>query len=369
MCDIVLLVYDQLPYTKGCVESILRNTGCPYRLLIIDNGSVNEETAAYLRALAAAHRDTITVYRIEKNIGYVGAVNFGLGKTTQDYVCVISNDTVVYPGWLTEMIHTARQDGKIGLVNPLWMIPKKYIGGRDRYISMILKRNAGRFIYTDWARGFCFLVTRQVITKISGLDKAYAPAYFDDWDYSIRAIEAGFRCARALGAFVWHYKNVTYGLAFSTEAMRLKGRIFYSRWGIPLRILLLHECPEPSQTGGYSDLVPCILGLQDRLTITTTYSFPDLDKHSNLIIRRIKPGFMFRIYILWQLLDNLRYARTRRYDMILCSSKLYRFLLSLRLIKNSYVGRLYEIKDPECTLVMPEISLLKRQKALEFCRQ
>ena len=38
-CDIIIPVWDQPDSTKECIDSIIKNTRYPYRLIIIDNGS------------------------------------------------------------------------------------------------------------------------------------------------------------------------------------------------------------------------------------------------------------------------------------------------------------------------------------------
>jgi len=48
MCDIVIPMHDHIDYTRNCIESILRNTSCKFRILFIDDASVEEETIMYL---------------------------------------------------------------------------------------------------------------------------------------------------------------------------------------------------------------------------------------------------------------------------------------------------------------------------------
>ncbi|HOU35736.1 MAG TPA: hypothetical protein PK562_00530, partial [Candidatus Omnitrophota bacterium] len=176
------------------------------------------------------------------------------------------------------------------------------------------------------------------------------------------AIRAGFKCARALGAFVWHYKNVTYGLEFSTESMRVKGRIFYCRYGVPLRILLIHGSPDSSMAAEYSRLVRAVLDAQDRLVILAVRGFPVQTPHTNLKIRFVRNRFFLRVFMLWYLWDNLRYAKARRYDIILCSGDWNRLILHLSLLRDAYAGRVYEFKDAECASALQVIKALKYQK-------
>lgn len=49
-CDIIIPVWDQLGYTKQCIESIKQYTNFPHKVIIIDNGS-NLETKKYLENL------------------------------------------------------------------------------------------------------------------------------------------------------------------------------------------------------------------------------------------------------------------------------------------------------------------------------
>ena len=38
-CDIIIPVWNQLEATKECIDSIVKHTDYPYRLILIDNGS------------------------------------------------------------------------------------------------------------------------------------------------------------------------------------------------------------------------------------------------------------------------------------------------------------------------------------------
>ena len=197
-CEIIIPVWNQLDYTSSCLNSIFKSTRTPFRIIIIDNAS-DKQTAQYLDSIKEKYPKQIVLVRNCENLGWVKAVNQGLFYSKSLYACVMNNDTVVYPGWLSEMISVAEKDKLIGLVNPLWELPKRYRGTPDGYFSKIITRQHGRFIETDYARGFCFLIKREVINKIGGLDEIFSPGYFDDWDYSARAIRAGFRCVRAEG--------------------------------------------------------------------------------------------------------------------------------------------------------------------------
>jgi GT2 family glycosyltransferase len=338
MCDIVLLVYDQLDYTRGCIESIIKNTDYPYRLIIVDNGSVLVSTRDYLSEISNLYPDRVVILRNPVNQGYVKAVNLGIAATDREFVCVISNDTVVYPGWLSEMIRVAKLNPEIGLVNPEWEIPGKFGSDRERYFKSVISKRKGRFIETGWTRGFCFLVKRPVIDKIGVLDLAFAPAYYDDWDYSVRAIKAGFTCFLAQGAFVWHYKNVTYNLEYDrtkmAEVLEEKGRVFTEKWGKPLRLALILGDELNGFTQELEGFSLALLRSQNKLELIKSDPFFNI-KHTSCFVRDY-PGFFLKAAASFWLLNNLRHNKLKRFAAVLCSPEAAAAFEKLAFIRDNY---------------------------------
>ncbi|MDD5347928.1 MAG: glycosyltransferase family 2 protein [Candidatus Omnitrophica bacterium] len=337
MCDIILLVYDQPEYTRACIESILKDSEYPCRLIIVDNGSKELKTRQYLERVAAENPGRVRVLRNEQNQGYVGAVNQGFAATDKEFVCVLSNDTVAYPGWLSEMVRVAHSDPAIGVVNPLWELPKNFRGTRDDYAERVARSRAGRFIETDWCRGFCFLVKRAVLDKIKGLDESFAPAYYDDWDFSLRAIRAGFICVRALGAFVWHHKNVTYGLEYGAELnakIAEKGKVFCARWGSPQRLLVVDSGGDPAAERPMGKFILGLMRDQNKVTLVRS-GHSGAPRHTSLCVRSCPAGLV-GLCALAVLLNNLRHGMLKRFDRIYCSGRTARFLKAFPFIANSY---------------------------------
>ncbi|GAI94267.1 unnamed protein product, partial [marine sediment metagenome] len=225
-CDIILPVCDQYKFTKKCIESIIRNTDTPYRLIIINNGK-NPDTKMFLENLSRQRRDPVelhqeklhtgknnknvefTVVNNDHNIGWVKALNKGIELSTAPYICFQNDDTVVTHGWLRKMINILKLQENFGMINPIWEERPKNLS-IDRYNAILERKNKKRFIETDWCRGFSAVFKRAVIEKIGKVDEVYGLAYFDDVDYSVTAIDAGFLALRALDTYVYHHRNVTF---------------------------------------------------------------------------------------------------------------------------------------------------------------
>ncbi|MFQ5681334.1 MAG: glycosyltransferase family 2 protein [Candidatus Omnitrophota bacterium] len=325
-CLIVIVSLNQLNYTRGCIESIVNNTAYPYKILVVDNGS-DRETEAYLRGLR--DNGVIDVIFNRENRGWVAAVNQGLFYSADAYVCVMNNDTLVYPGWLKEMVAAAESAKEAGLVNPLWELPRGFRGDYHLYFHRVVGNQAGQFVETDWARGFCFLVKRAVIQRIGGLDKAFAPAYYDDWDYSRRAINAGFICLRAKGALVRHYVNVTYpevlGQGKFNDLFLQKRELFHRRWGRPLRIVFIFS-RAVADKDKIKERLFALARAQHHLYLWGPPGMPRIE-HTNVQVR-VSPWFLVALFALLDIGNNLGRNRHKHYDIVFLDDYglLYRLL-------------------------------------------
>ena len=362
-CDIIIPIWNQLKYTEECIESILEATGfSSFRLILIDNAS-DRQTADYLDQIKAGHEGKILLIRNSENLGWVKAVNQGICRCVGEYVCVMNNDTVVYPGWLAQMIKVAEKEKAIGLVNPLWQLPKRFKKIPGAYFNKTIKKGRGEFIETDWVRGFCFLIKRAVLDKIGGLDEDFSPGYYDDWDFSMRAQRAGFKCARAKGAFVRHYVNASSPLILGRKGFnRLfqeKEELFYSKWGRPLRILVIIDRALSKDFASVKSFTSQLLKEQNRVFLISQR--PLGIAHTNYRYNNC-PDFLIGVRALFSLLNNLRHIRSKRYNLIFCSTRMGRLLKSFPFIRNNYLFKELDgcLKDTEATI--EELAALKKGK-------
>ena len=226
-CDIIIPVWNQLKLTRECIDSIVRYTRFPYRLIVIDNGS-QRQTREYLEELTSNNEIPVNLIRNETNLGYVKAVNQGLRASCGDYVCLLNNDTKVQEGWLEELINVAQSNPKIGILNPVSAsLPYKKKELREKWIEI------------GFATGFCMLIKREVIDKIGFFDEDYEVGFWEDTDYCQRAKRAGYICAVAKASYVYHHPHQTFNFFEQDKINRIfeKNReLFYSKWGKILRI-------------------------------------------------------------------------------------------------------------------------------------
>lgn len=121
--DIILLSYNYKEYTMMAIESLLSNTDYPFRLICVDNASI-DGTKEYLLDLKKKHPSIELVLKEEVDGGYSSGVNSGLELSKSKYLCLASNDLIFHKAdWLRQMVQTMESDPKIGIVGVKLLYP------------------------------------------------------------------------------------------------------------------------------------------------------------------------------------------------------------------------------------------------------
>ncbi len=221
-CDIIIAVWNLKEMTSQCIESIIAYTEFPYRLIIVDDAS-DSATKEYLEGLS--HDTRIAEYfliRNQTNLGATKSFNRGMQASTAGYVLLLNNDTVVTPGWLSEMIEVARKDSRIGIVNPASNNLGQHVpAGKDliEYAKKRRKKHKGESIEMATAVGFCYLMKRQVLDSVGFWNEQYGLGYFEETEHCIRAHKAGFRIVMAKASYVYHYEKSSFKLISEYEKL------------------------------------------------------------------------------------------------------------------------------------------------------
>lgn len=302
-CDVIIPVFDQPDMTMHCLESIRTRTDSPYNFILIDNAS-SGQTENFLEGFKASSGN-VNLIRNRQNLGWVKAINQGMRLSRAHFLCIMNNDTVVRTdGWLSKLIAIADSARDIGLVNPYFSAKKKTPA-------------EAAFIEIDFCRGFCMLIKRVVMERIGLLDEAYGIGYYDDDDYSIRAIRAGFRCVRANHVFVEHLRDSTFSSLFERRergALHEKNKaLFYSKWGRRLRLAFI--ITNSADRKVLSDLLLSLARAQHIIYLWSAARGACEPAHINIRFKVLPPIFRSLFFAAELCLNKIRGA-SKRYDII-----------------------------------------------------
>lgn len=108
---VLMPVYNAGQYVKETINSVLEQTFKNFEFFIYNDGSTDDSEKEILKFKDKRIRYT----KINKNAGYVNALNRGLREITSPYICRIDADDICEPERLEKQIKVLKRDDRIGV--------------------------------------------------------------------------------------------------------------------------------------------------------------------------------------------------------------------------------------------------------------
>jgi len=105
---------ETLDVLKVCLESMRRDAGLPFDLLVFDNGSCAEARDYLLREQAEGRIQYLMFS--EKNLGKGGAWNIMLAAAPGEIIAYADSDVLFSPGWLLRSVEILETFPNVGMV-------------------------------------------------------------------------------------------------------------------------------------------------------------------------------------------------------------------------------------------------------------
>ncbi|MBN1271327.1 MAG: glycosyltransferase family 2 protein [Candidatus Aminicenantes bacterium] len=207
---VVLVHWKYYSKTLGCLKSLTRQNHRNIQIVLVNNDPEP------FRMDLIDKSQHVNVLNNKKNLGFTKACNQGLRKAMEiggDYVLVLNNDTFVQENFLSPLLSTCENNRK-WIVGPVCYHfgQKKIENAGGRILSWLgvcrLTRKKSRKA-PDYLSGACFLV-RMNILKDVGLFKEEMIMYFEDTEWSLRAVSKGYKLRIVPESIIWH-KHVSKG--------------------------------------------------------------------------------------------------------------------------------------------------------------
>ncbi len=237
LVSVVLLAYNHLEYTKLCVESLYRyTTDVPFELITVNNGS-SDGTEDFFNSLP-----NVKKLSFAENIGVDKAVNRGFALAEGRYTLNLSNDIVVTPRWLKNLVACAESDASIGMVVPVCGFSSNYqqvnLGYENLDEMQAMAETYNQSNPRLWEERmrlvtYTCLFRTDIQKAIGGFDEEFNPGAYDDDAISFRIRRMGYRLILAGDTYVHHFGSVTFNAEYTKNNIALRNRdLFYRKFGI-----------------------------------------------------------------------------------------------------------------------------------------
>ena len=249
LVSIIIPTRNGLQLVRQCIESILaKTTYANYEILLIDNGSDEQETLDYFKKLGTEPR--VRVIRDDRPFNYSALNNAAVKVAKGEFVLLLNNDIeIITPTWLTELVSHAARRG-VGAVGARLWYPNDTlqhggvilgIGGVAGHSHKYLARYSnGYFCRAKLTQTLsavtaaCLLIRKSIYEEVGGLNEVDLRVAFNDVDFCLRVREAGYRNIWTPFSECYHHESATRGTEDTPEKKeRFSKEVLYmkAKWG------------------------------------------------------------------------------------------------------------------------------------------
>lgn len=250
--SIITVNYNGLKDTEQLIESLRKFLTVPYELIVVDNGSVENEAV-----ILQKRYPFVKTIRSEKNLGFAGGNNLAIGVAVGDFLFFLNNDAFVLDDSLSALIERMRENPHLGGISPKIMFADK--GGGIQFagytpLSRITLRNYligyrekdfGQYDTprpTPYMHGAAMLVRREAIEQAGVMPEAYF-LYYEELEWSLKIHLKGYELEYNPSTTVYHKESSTTGQDTPLKEFYMtRNRLLFARRNLLLPARTLSFC-------------------------------------------------------------------------------------------------------------------------------
>jgi GT2 family glycosyltransferase len=258
--SLVIPTRDRVDLLQRCISSIQRFTDwLKLEIIIIDNGSIDDETHAYFEAV---EKQGVRVLSMPGPFNYADLNNRAIAQANGEIIGLVNNDVeALHDGWLDELIcHLLRRGvGAVG-AKLLWPNGMVQHGGVLFGVGNLAGHFGNRLADADWGEhgrnqlvqqvsgctAACLLIRRADFLALGGMDPSAFPVAFNDVDLCLKIRSSGKTIIWTPDAKLLHSESASRGIEDTPQKKQRALRemeFLRKKWG---HILLRDPAYHPS---------------------------------------------------------------------------------------------------------------------------
>ncbi len=240
--SIISVNYNQAAVTVELLESIKRLTFKDLEVIIVDNASKDDPSAALL-----ASYPSVKFIKSAENLGFAGGNNLGINASSGEYLFFINNDAEIVEGTIEQLLALFERVPGLGVVSPklCYYTPDEavdtiqYVGttevstftGRNRTIGE-REEDRGQYVVakpTAYAHGAAMMIPRSAIDKVGKMPEEFF-LYYEELDWCAQFRRAGYQIYIEPNALVYHKESLSVGKLSALKTYYInRNRIYFMR--------------------------------------------------------------------------------------------------------------------------------------------
>ena len=240
LVSIITLNWNQTDVTCEFLESTRKLNYKNYEILVCDMNS----DICPAEKIQLLNFPNTKVLLSNTNLGFAAGNNWGMKQAKGDYFFIVNNDTEVTPFLIDQLLEPFFNDPTIGVTCPKILYyhhpeiiqyagftKMNFITGRTQTIGSGEKDNGqyNQSGYTYGAHGCAMMVKKEVAQKVGMFPEKFF-LYYEEWDWSIRILRAGFNIYFQAKAKIYHKESLSVGKESMLKLYYLnRNRILFMR--------------------------------------------------------------------------------------------------------------------------------------------
>lgn len=178
------------------INSISKQNVKPFDIIVVENGI----------ELKDKFSDVFYIH-LKKNYGYALGCNIGIAHCKTPYFALINDDAILPEDWAEKTLNEIKKDKKIALVS----CGVKKEDGNVQVVSIEFNKYFEAVEVSYYKEGnltnfTSVLISREAFNKIGVLEEKFF-IYYEDVDFSLRAIKNGYKIKILEDLFVLHKES------------------------------------------------------------------------------------------------------------------------------------------------------------------
>lgn len=261
MLAAIIVNRNKKDYLLRAIECAMNSGYEPLDITVVDDCSTDGSPGAVRERFSQVHVVEETTHAGATRVRNVG-IDHVRGRSAPKYFLFLDNDAFVARGAIGELVKAAEHDASVGIV-----VPKAFRSFEDRilYSAGDVRVNLFTGTFKDVGAGerdrgqydepksigccaaFAMLVRAETLERIGLFDEAFYPYGWEDIDFALRTVRAGYRILYAPTAEVEHLGGKSgRGAVAAYEQSKAKNLIVLMRkhaapwhWAVFLTVLPL----------------------------------------------------------------------------------------------------------------------------------